>query len=402
MVGTIIKNNALALVVSVAALLSILLIEGRLTAVVGLVLAAFSWLFCAIQTLKIQINLANLANLANLPTAAFSEAIKADLLHIGNHIEEMLDEEIECVSENVQRVSALIQDSTLQLQGSFKNVVNSTNEQISMATNLVGSMSGEQDNNDEGLVISEFISRTDQIIQHYVDLLVEISDKSISATHRIHDMNEYMESMFSSLDNVQKLADQTNLLALNAAIEAARAGEVGRGFAVVADEVRTLSMSSSTLNDEIRQRIYEVKTRMGEVSTEVGAIASLDMNAAIEGKSNIDAMLIEVEGVNNNTENILQKLTVSSGNISEEINNSIRALQFEDIVTQLFDHIKQRLDHIHEVALVSHAEVANVTNEHELKLVADKLQNLRDSFHAQKISQKVEQGSMDEGGIELF
>ena len=235
-------------------------------------------------------------------------------------------------------------------------------------------------------------------------MLVEISDKSIGAIYRIEDMTEHMQGMFSILDNIQNLSDQTNLLALNAAIEAARAGDVGRGFAVVADEVRALSHSSSKLNDEIREKINSAKQRMDDVSKVVGEIASLDMNTAIEGKSNIDNMLHQIETMNNNTSSTLSELTDSSRVIQHEINNSIRALQFDDIANQLAGHIVERLDHINEVAIASHPgnNDGSTDNYRPLDDVEQNLKDLRHSFNSKKIETKVVQSSMDEGDIELF
>ncbi len=397
MTGLVVKHYAPALLVSLLALLAIVLLEGKLVAVMALLLVVGSWFFCALREVEARNSDENMAS------SVFSEGVQAELEVIGTQIEKILNEETEHVSEHIKRIGSLIEDSTLRLQQSFSNVVTKTNLQTEMAMKLVNRIAGDTENNDNsGLLISDFIAKTGAIIQHYVDLLVQISDRSIGAIHRIDDMTHYMEGMFSILDNVQKLADQTNLLALNAAIEAARAGEVGRGFAVVADEVRALSITSSSLNEQIRETIGQVKGRMREVSDEVGAIASLDMNTAIEGKINIDRMLGQVEEINIDTNTILQQLATSSDAINQEINHSIQALQFEDIVNQLAGHIQERLEHIHEVAIVSHTEVASACDEHELKQVADKLNTLRDRFHAQNIAQKVVQRSMQEGDIDLF
>ena len=323
---------------------------------------------------------------------------------IGNQLEEILNEETTFIHEHIDRIRTILHDSTLLLQDSFNNVVKNANHQREIAADLVDQITGSGKSTDT-LVISDFIRKTDKIIQHYVDLLVEISDKSIGAIHRMEDMTQQMEEMFSILDNIQSLSDQTNLLALNAAIEAARAGDVGRGFAVVADEVRALSHSSSTLNDEIRKKINAVKQRMDDVSKVVGDIASLDMNTAIEGKSNIDNMLHEIESINSNTSQILQDLTDSSQVIQGEINNSIRALQFDDIANQLAGHIIERLEHINEVAIASHPsnnDNNSTDNNKPLNEVENNLKELRHNFKRQKIEDKIVQNSMDEGDIELF
>jgi len=396
MVGLLVKDYLVALILSVVSLLVMLFVAIQWLAVLMLVLTVGAWMFCAIAVSQKSL-------VADNTSTVFSDDARGELLKIGNHIEEILNEEVSLVDEHIKRIGALIEDSTLLLQESFSKVVDRARDQSEMSLELVNSIHGDQqEGNSDGYVISEFITKTDTIIQYYVDLLVDISEKSIGAIHRINDMTKHMEGMFSILDDVKSMADQTNLLALNAAIEAARAGDVGRGFAVVADEVRALSLTSAKLNDQIREKIEQSKLLITEVSNQVGGIASLDMNAAIEGKDAIDQMLGKIESLNIKTESMLVDLREASGGINEEINRSMRALQFEDIVNQLSSHISLRLEHIHEVAVFSHNQVANASDEESLRQVANELTELRDRFHAQNIAKKVEQVSMDEGDIELF
>ena len=399
MLGLFIKNYLIALIVSLIAIAIALvfLIEGQLVPLLALLSVIVSWIYCAFVLLENGEGSDQLSDDAE-------KGFHSELSDVSNLVEKILHEEISHVHEHVDRIAGLIQDSTLILQDSFKNVVDKTGLQSSMALELVNRLSNtdKEEQAAGSLLINDFIVQTDVILQEHVDLLVEISDKSISAVHRIDDMSNHMEAMFTLLDDVQKLADQTNLLALNAAIEAARAGEVGRGFAVVADEVRSLSLTSAKLNEQIRKKVEQVKNRMEVVSKEVGGIAKLDLNSAIEGKVSIDKMLLEIEDLSGDTNTILHELTCSSKEINDEINNSIRALQFEDIVNQLSGHIQLRLDHVHEVAELSRLDVSTARTESEMKVVSNKLVAMRASFNEQNITQKVVQNSMDEGEIELF
>ena len=92
------------------------------------------------------------------------------------------------------------------------------------------------------------------------------------------------DSIFSLLGQVENLANQTNLLALNAAIEAARAGEAGRGFAVVANEVRELSINSTELNEDIRNKISGAQGIISQLRTSVESMASADMTPTLKAK----------------------------------------------------------------------------------------------------------------------
>ncbi len=323
---------------------------------------------------------------------------------VGNQLHDILTEESEHISEHLTRIKQLVSDSIQVLQSSFNNVVSQTQEQTTMSMALIDHATGKQrDNNTPTAIpIEEFITKTDDILQHYVEIMVVVSDKSVGAIHHIEDMTRHMEGMFHMLDDVQKLADQTNLLALNAAIEAARAGEVGRGFAVVADEVRSLSVASSSLNEQIRINIEQAKTRMAEVNKVVGEIASLDMNTAIEGKANIDTMLEEFSQLNHETKHVMVDLSKKSEAINLEISNAIRALQFEDIITQLASHAEERIDHINEIANVAVDIPDDAKLGEQLETMSNTLSHLRLNFTDQKLEKKVEQNSMEEGEIELF
>jgi methyl-accepting chemotaxis protein len=79
---------------------------------------------------------------------------------------------------------------------------------------------------------------------------------------------------------IQEVADMTNLLSLNAAIEAARAGVHGRGFAVVASEVGQLSSRSREAAIEARTVVeamrVDVSSAAHAFTRAAGALESVD------------------------------------------------------------------------------------------------------------------------------
>ena len=379
----------------------LLLIDGWLGDVIGLAVFASGIVLCALN-ISAQDN-------DEEQELGLTPQLRQQLQEIGLNMQQILQEESSAVDHNAEKIRSLIHDSTLTLQNSFNAVVDKTQEQASMTEGLLRLLREDNEadvaklaEDGEAVAIGNFVANTSSTLQYYVDLLVEVSEKSVLATHRLSDMTKHLESMFSKLDDVQKLADQTNLLALNAAIEAARAGEVGRGFAVVADEVRSLSVTSSTLNDQIRSSIAQAKDRMSEVSEQISAIASLDMSAALQGKSNVDNMLQGIERLNTHTRDVSSGMLEVSTSIREEINNAIRALQFDDIVAQLVAQIVERLRHISEVAGISNADVAGASNEEDLLQAATRLVQLRKQFQQQELSQRVTQENLNEGEVELF
>lgn len=241
--------------------------------------------------------------------------------------------------ENVaNQIQHLVEDSSVRLHTSFQGLSDSANAGKDLMMGIVDQLSSSKTDGDE-VTLKRFANEVGEILDDYVKLFVDISEKSVLAVHNIQDMVIHLDGMFGLIDSIKGIADQTNLLALNAAIEAARAGEAGRGFAVVADEVRKLSKDSHALSEQIRERAQTAKATVTNVEQVVGEIASLDMNIAIDAKGHLDAMLSELERVNEKIGHSVEKGAAIGEEINAEVNRAITALQSADRVAQYAKHI---------------------------------------------------------------
>ena len=112
--------------------------------------------------------------------------------------------------------------------------------------------------------ISSMTKRNSEHALHAKDLSAQTRHAAEQGTSRMAGMQEAMNEIKASSDNIAKIvksideiAFQTNILALNAAVEAARAGEAGAGFAVVAEEVRALAQRSAHAARETAEKIED-------------------------------------------------------------------------------------------------------------------------------------------------
>lgn len=281
------------------------------------------------------------------PTFADKTVLKSSLklLHTTN----------DDICNDMHNLKGAIDKSTNTLTQSFSGMNNKSRETNALINNILnvvtGNGNGNGNSSEKIVTVEHFATEVSKILSDYVEILVDVSDKSIQAVHHIGDMVQELEQMFALLTEIRKIAEQTNLLALNAAIEAARAGDAGRGFAVVADEVRKLSQHTNNLSDQIRSRAEGAKSTITEVREIVGDIAQMDLNSAIDAKGHVDNMLSGLEEMNKSISSTMDQLNSINKAVNLDVNQAVTALQFGDITTQVVSEITSRLKQLEDVNL---------------------------------------------------
>jgi methyl-accepting chemotaxis protein len=261
---------------------------------------------------------------------------------------------------------------------------------------------------DDNQNLSSFVSETETLLNYFVQQVLTTSKDSMYLMHRLDDMSEKVEGVFSLLSDVKDIASQTNLLALNAAIEAARAGDAGRGFAVVADEVRKLSRKSDDFSEEISLLTGDVKKALAAASSVVNKVVSVDMTLALSSKKQVAEMSVSMAKLDQQSKDMLEQIEQGSHTIGAMLNQAVTSLQFEDMCTQLSAHVIRRIDAVTELSdLVDKLHGARMNpelsdNYRELLTRLDgTLAELKPKI-ASAQHQAVSQQDLDEGGIMLF
>lgn len=316
--------------------------------------------------------------------------------------------EMSMLKDSVEQINTIILDAVSGLGSSFTTLSTQTRSQEELIMSLLMNMS-DGDGDSSTITLKQFSSETDDILNYFVKNIIDVSKESMVMVHTIDDMVINMTEINKLLADTKTIADQTNLLALNAAIEAARAGDAGRGFAVVASEVRDLSVRSNVFNEKIKAAVQRSVNDMEKAQSIVSVIASKDMNIAIKSKNRVDEMLSSLDDMNIYIAKKLGDVSTITENIEAGVNVAVQSLQFEDISRQLCEYIATHLDQIRSSydLLQSNLNDASVESEssekikNALLLVNNMLQeDLEEIRHSKR--QTVQQGSMDEGAIELF
>ncbi|HFE39029.1 MAG TPA: hypothetical protein ENK06_11535 [Gammaproteobacteria bacterium] len=319
----------------------------------------------------------------------------------------MFADEVAVLDSDLGRVRQLIAESVSELQSSFTGLNDQANGQLNMVLKVIEqSRKNESEaSTAEAMTLSDFANETNELLNYFIKQTLDTSKDSMKVMHGIDDIAEQMGCVNKLMDDMKAIADKTNLLALNASIEAARAGEAGRGFAVVADEVRNLSYSSNEFSEKISCVMSDAVAKIRGAQSTIEHMASKDMMFAISSKQKVDTIFAEIDAMNGSIAETLDCVSQSTANISQEVGVAIRALQFEDIVRQLVEHIQLRLQGMLKLA----EKMDNCVKQSDSPgLLSEEMANIRSEMSLLKEKGKgsaekvVMQQSMDEGDIELF
>ncbi len=318
--------------------------------------------------------------------------------------------DIQVLGNELKQVRDIVNEAAVNLGGSFHGLSEQTGAQKDLVLEVISTMSstGTEMDGDAGS-IKGFVVKISSVLQHYIDLMIDMSKQSLQVVHKIDDMVGQMDAIFALLSDVKAIADQTNLLALNAAIEAARAGDAGRGFAVVADEVRKLSHHSKQFNEEIRAQVVVTKSTINETRDIVGAVASKDMNVAIHAKGDVDVMLKHLEELGSQITRSLDDVASITDKIDENVGVAVRSLQFDDMVTQMVCYAQDHLERVEQYLDVVTRQVCEIdalqAGENPSESRVSALCRRIELDHVQwqtRLHKPVDQRSMQSGDVELF
>lgn len=301
---------------------------------------------------------------------------------------------------DLDRVKVLLQQAIDQLIASFGTMNRHIQAQRDLALSIVSGMAGQTGAEGDGS-FSQFVLDTSKTLEAFVDNTVSTSKVAMGLVETMDVISGEVNAILSILGEIESIAKQTNLLALNAAIEAARAGEAGRGFAVVADEVRALSQRTNQFSNEIRSHMDGVHGSLAKAHESIYAVASMDMNYALTSKKQVQDTMARIEHINSEMAAAARAIDEHAGQVGQEVNAAVTALQFQDMTSQLVSHAQGGIQALRHAAEESASAFAGADD------VARGLARARERLHALAEKDRahlnpVKQESMDSGDIELF
>ena len=318
-----------------------------------------------------------------------------------------VNNQLDYVRNELSQIKKLVRNAIVDLADSFVALEAASRSEDEIVKSLIDNVSDSISSTSKTISFRQFSEQATQILDGFVENILDVSKNSMALVDQLDDMVDKTSMVGVMLGDIKEINDQTNLLALNAAIEAARAGDAGRGFAVVADEVRKLSRKTNVFSDQIRRVIADIQHSMQDTSGIAEAMATKDLNIALNSKHNFSEMMVEVNSFNKTMAMRLGQVDKITNGISEKVAKAVTSLQFEDMVTQIVSHIDQRIGSLD--VLVSVLQSGIVTKQVDchgthcdwLAHLKSLLAEARTAF-GQSEKRAVTQHNLAVGDIELF
>ncbi len=283
-------------------------------------------------------------------------------------------------------MQTLVRDAIVSAQEAFYALA----ERVRRQRTLIGEVVARSNQTTSDAVsIEDFIDEIRPLFDALTNEISRSGAEAVSGVAKMDEMSTALERVFRQLAQVEDIAMQTNMLAINATIEAARAGKQGLGFGVVAKEVRSLSQSSRALNERIVDEVNTTRRLIADLGTTVRRMSDTGAETSATARLGTDTALARLAALDARMSTALVELTAVAEETDAYAATAVRALQFEDMVTQLLACSLKRLDRLESVARVLDLAPAEA---------AEKI----GATYAEDVRSPVTQTSIATGDVELF
>jgi methyl-accepting chemotaxis protein len=221
-------------------------------------------------------------------------------------------------------------DAVLSLTRTFASTVQKLEATLAATRNTVAQIRGE----DGGVVAT--IARGEKDLRLVLSTLESLHK---SRDEILAEVTDYARDLKDMAADVQLIALQVRILSFNAAIEAARAGEAGRGFGIVATEMRLLAARSDEAGARMGQKVALIDSKLETISADERKSASagaLSIGTAEAAIRDVTGRFSQLTATLSQSVEVMEQ---ESAEVHRDISDALVAMQFQDRVSQIQEHV---------------------------------------------------------------
>jgi len=312
-------------------------------------------------------------------------------------IQHGLSDELVVIRQQLAQIKGLLADAIGSLHDSFSDLNREAQQQMTLMQTLVSGTAYEGDDESAAeLNMQRRAELADEALQSLMQSLLASSRESLSAVASVDKMHTDMgqsaihaQVVKTMLDKISHLAEQDNVDTLRIA----HLADVG--LAEHEKLIRQMQASGSGFQ---------------ELHVTLEALASRDMDEVFVSKRKVESIVQSFYCMDRVLEQCRLDIQASNGQMRQHLATVVRALQFEDIISQSLGHTELHLsrmegfmcrvnDGLRNLGSKEISSLSSFYTEIDL-LHGDAMQYLA-SLRLDDLN-PVSQESMDEGEIELF
>lgn len=249
------------------------------------------------------------------------------------------------MSDQLRQTVSQIETAVIGVCTNFQEMATRTQSSVAKASQFIAGGSGGR----AGAVsLDKLASRARSTMNMLLRRSGEARAASRRALDQIQAINKATHSITEALARLDDISQGNKLMAVNARIQAVNAGKVSGGFTAVATEIASQARESTAIVDSIRTMAEQLNRVAVAASAELQAMAETDERSFETSQRDVDEALDEFQRMHATLEAMVSSMTEESRAVSGQIGEAVRALQFQDRVSQRIGHVIEELRLLHD------------------------------------------------------
>jgi len=313
-----------------------------------------------------------------------------------NDVESGVTDELGAIHKQTDQIQHLLKDAIAALHESFENLDHDASELMSMMSTLMMEAVGQNNEKPEELNIFQRTDHADKILAQLVEMIMQSSRNDLRELEYMGEVRMPMDRLVKGMQKSRKLLNRLDKMANNGAVDA--------------EQLKRLAGEVRAEHEACEETVNEAMQPFSKLHKLVVKAASREMNEVFKSRSGVEDIIKHFNSINDLISSCRSDVSALRADMRKDLGAAVRALQFEDIVSQSLGHTELHMDRMEGFARIL-AKNASVTGEAQpddiveyasrLKLLRDEVANYRKDLLLEETN-PVSQQNMDEGDVELF